>query len=209
MKHDYKIYYNDSFVLLTTSAEQSKNNFSKVIQNDHEARVFLEKSGILYDSKTNLDTLVLSEKPGHIMCDFMEHTDVIIAGGGLVQNEKGEYLLIYRRGKWDLPKGKIELKESIKDGAVREVEEETGVKIEKVYDEPIVTYHAYIMKGRKCLKQTQWYKMKAVPGQAAPVPQTEEDIEVVRWVAPSDLDHYIPLCYPLIADLLRQYALKK
>ncbi len=207
MKNDYKIYYNDSFVLLTASAQQSKNNFSKVIQDDQIAKAFLEESGIVFDGKTNQNTLVVSEKPGQLMCDFMEHTDVIIAGGGIVQNEKGEYLLIYRKGKWDLPKGKIELTESIKDGAVREVEEETGVKIEQVDDEAFVTYHAYLLKGKKCLKQTQWYKMKAVAGQAKPVPQTEEDIQDVRWIAHDDLVHYIPLCYPLIADLLRKYAL--
>ncbi len=52
----------------------------------------------------------------------------VTAAGGLVENEKGEVLLIFRRGKWDLPKGKLDPGETIEQCAVREVEEETGLK---------------------------------------------------------------------------------
>src|SRR5690606_730534 len=48
------------------------------------------------------------------------------AGGGLVYNDKGEALFIFRNGKWDLPKGGIEKGEEIDYTALREVEEETG-----------------------------------------------------------------------------------
>ena len=51
----------------------------------------------------------------------------IIAAGGLVTNENNELLMIFRRGKWDLPKGKLDKGETIEECAIREVEEETGI----------------------------------------------------------------------------------
>lgn len=54
---------------------------------------------------------------------------LIKAAGGLVKNGDGDYLFIYRLGKWDLPKGKVEDNEKMREAAVREVEEECGIKI--------------------------------------------------------------------------------
>jgi 8-oxo-dGTP pyrophosphatase MutT (NUDIX family) len=71
---------------------------------------------------------------------------IIIAGGGIVTNELGELLMIFRRGKWDLPKGKLDEGESIEDCAIREVEEETGVKNLKLGAKLLVTEHEYFDK---------------------------------------------------------------
>jgi 8-oxo-dGTP pyrophosphatase MutT (NUDIX family) len=65
------------------------------------------------------------------------------AGGGLVYNTKGEILFIFRNGKWDLPKGGIEKNEKIKQTAVREVEEETGVTGLEVVEKLPKTYHVF------------------------------------------------------------------
>jgi ADP-ribose pyrophosphatase YjhB (NUDIX family) len=51
---------------------------------------------------------------------------IVMAAGGLVENEHGEILLIYRKKHWDLPKGKLDAGETLEECAVREVEEETG-----------------------------------------------------------------------------------
>ena len=139
---------------------------------------------------------------------MLDHLDIVIAGGGIVTNEFDELLLIFRRGKWDMAKGKIELNEKIIDGAVREVEEETGVKIESVNEKPCITYHAYKLKGKNSLKETSWFEMKAKPGQTKLTPQTEEDIEEVRWVKKSDLKNYRDNSFLLIWDLLEPYAKK-
>lgn len=140
------------------------------------------------------------------MCSLLEKADIVIAGGGIVFNDRGELLLIFRRGKWDLPKGKIELKEEIRDGAKREVEEETGVKVEIIDEKPCTTYHAYKLKGKNSIKETSWYKMKALNGDKKLVPQTEEDIEQAVWVKPSDLAKYKDISYPLIWGLLSKYV---
>ena len=206
MKNNYKIYFNDSYLLFSAKREQINNNFTKVVEGDKEAGTLLQNPEFLYDGVTNENILVVSENPGQLMCDFLEKTDVIVAGGGLVWNEKDELLLIFRRGKWDLPKGKVELNEQIIDGAVREVTEETGVQVESVSEMPITTYHAYALKGKRYLKQTNWYTMKAVSGQSKLTPQTEEDIDEVKWVRKSEIKKYQQDCYPLIWDLIAFYA---
>jgi 8-oxo-dGTP diphosphatase len=60
----------------------------------------------------------------------------VISVYALIRNEKGEFLLLRRSensrtnpGKWDLPGGKVNLNESLKEGIVREVWEETGISI--------------------------------------------------------------------------------
>lgn len=60
----------------------------------------------------------------------------IISVYAIIRNEKGEFLLLRRSenshtnpGKWDLPGGKVNPDESLKEGVVREVWEETGISI--------------------------------------------------------------------------------
>ena len=48
---------------------------------------------------------------------FFKKFTLILAAGGLVTNENNEILLIFRRGKWDLPKGKLEKGEKLEDCA--------------------------------------------------------------------------------------------
>ena len=87
---------------------------------------------------------------------------LIKAAGGLVKNLNGEYLFIYRNDKWDLPKGKVEKNERVKEAAVREVEEECGIKVDKLGDKICKTYHVYINKGDVVLKKTHWFDMKCI-----------------------------------------------
>ncbi|MBC7556170.1 MAG: NUDIX domain-containing protein [Chryseobacterium sp.] len=105
----------------------------------------------------------------------------IEASGGIVYNQKNEILFIHRLGKWDLPKGKLEKGESIEENALREVEEETGLK-NLILDQFInQTYHVYTERnGEKILKKTNWFKM-FYNGNETPVPQTEEGIKEASW----------------------------
>jgi 8-oxo-dGTP pyrophosphatase MutT (NUDIX family) len=202
----YKIYYNDSLVVLTCDASKTDGKFARIYDTKKGIEDFLANISFLFDGKTNDKIMVLAEKPGEIMCSLLEKVDIVIAGGGIVFNDKGDLLLIFRRGKWDLPKGKIEIKEEIKSGAMREVEEETGVAVEVTDEKPCITYHAYKLKGKNSIKETSWYKMKALnPGKKLK-PQTEEDIEQAIWVSPADLMKYKDISYPLIWGLLSQFV---
>lgn len=136
---------------------------------------------------------------------FFKKFTLVTAAGGLVQNEKKEYLLIFRRGKWDLPKGKLDKGEKLEDCAIREVEEETGLKEVKLIKPLCVTYHTYHEGARFILKDSHWYIMK-VKGSQQLVPQTEEDIHEIRWVKKEGLSEYLKISYPSVADVLRSVA---
>lgn len=108
---------------------------------------------------------------------------VIVAGGGLLLNEHHELLMIFRRGYWDLPKGKLDDGETIEACALREVEEETGVGNLLSGGLLGITRHQYFDPYIKeeVIKETHWYAMN-VMGRPALIPQTEEDITDIRWV---------------------------
>lgn len=130
----------------------------------------------------------------------------INAGGGLVSNAKGEYLLIFRNGCWDLPKGKQEPGEDIKTTALREVGEECGIS-DITAQEPIcITRHCYRQDGVLILKHTHWYRMSC-PDAAIPVPQREENIQQAVWIAKEKLPFYIDRTYPSIREVFEKAGL--
>ena len=126
---------------------------------------------------------------------------IIKAAGGLVKNGEGDYLFIHRLGKWDLPKGKVEPNEKMREAAVREVEEECGIHIDYLGPKLQTTYHTYMMRGRFVLKQTKWYEM-GVNKVPELIPQAEEDITDARWLAKDEFDRVLANTYPLIEQIV-------
>lgn len=106
---------------------------------------------------------------------------VIKAAGGVVAKEN-QWLMIYRRKKWDLPKGKLDKGESSKLAAVREIEEETGVKA-LIQKKICTTWHTYTYNNSKILKRTKWYLLECVDDSKMN-PQADEEIEKLEWVTP-------------------------
>ena len=130
------------------------------------------------------------------------------AGGGLVTNSKGEFLLIRRSGLWDLPKGHQEAGEAIEDTALREVEEETGLKGLILGKFIRVTDHTYFRNDQWHLKHTWWYSMTCQNDQET-VPQTEEGITEIRWVEKSDLKELLQQTYPTTVEVFRSMGLSE
>lgn len=130
----------------------------------------------------------------------------IQAAGGLVLNEKQEILMIFRRGKWDLPKGKLDEGETIEECAVREVMEETGLT--KIDLGPLlnITHHTYFDTWLKeeVIKETHWYTMQASSDEPL-IPQTTEDIERIEWVSMNDLNPRLSNSYDTIVGLMSYY----
>lgn len=129
----------------------------------------------------------------------------ILAAGGLVYNDQGELLMIFRRGKWDLPKGKLDAGESIEDCAVREVMEETGL-ITVIRGNLIgITYHQYLdpWMSEEVMKETHWFRMQA-PGNQALIPQIEEDIEIIRWISRQELEECLKNSYDNIVEIVKK-----
>jgi ADP-ribose pyrophosphatase YjhB (NUDIX family) len=128
---------------------------------------------------------------------------VIEAAGGVVQNESDEVLWIYRLGKWDLPKGKLEKNEKFKQAAVREVEEECNVKATLI-DKVCTTYHTYTHKNQRILKKTKWYAMRSKDTSKL-IPQTEENIEKVEWLSSNAMNKAISDTYSSIRYVIIKF----
>jgi 8-oxo-dGTP pyrophosphatase MutT (NUDIX family) len=130
----------------------------------------------------------------------------IIAAGGLVFNENKELLMIFRRGFWDLPKGKLDKGETIKSCAVREVEEETGLQNIETGNFIGLTKHQYFDKhiNAEVIKESHWFVMN-VSGNQKLIPQTEEDITEIKWVKKSDLKNYLDKSYKNIVEIVEKY----
>ena len=130
-------------------------------------------------------------------------TNKIQAGGGLVLNEKNEILFIYRRQKWDLPKGKLDIGENIEECAIREVMEETGIKKLTIGNLLVITTHTYEEKGISVQKETHWFLMNATTlDNPILSPQLEEDIEKIEWVPFDKIEEYLANSYNTIRLVL-------
>lgn len=134
-----------------------------------------------------------------ICAEFKE----VNAGGGLVSNRRGDYLLISRNGLWDLPKGHQDPGEPIETTALREVCEETGIRDLVLGDLICITDHCYRRDGKWHLKHTWWYDM-LYNDPTDLTPQLEEDITKAAWVAKSSLPPYLLNTYPSIAEVFRE-----
>ncbi len=135
------------------------------------------------------------------VCSLFSEVD---AAGGVVENPAGEVLMIYRNGRWDLPKGHREAGEAVEVTAVREVEEECGVRADELGSLICITDHTYHLEGRHVLKHTWWYRMKVHT--AAPLtPQTEEGITDVRWLPKSNLAECLKGTYSSIRAVITAY----
>ncbi len=132
---------------------------------------------------------------------FFKKFDLIQAAGGMVFNGQKEVLFIFRRGKWDLPKGKLDEGESLEQCAIREVEEETGLRNITLNEFMITTWHTYDEYGQHILKESHWYRMQVPDGQLL-VPQTEEQITGIRWVKREGWDELMQNTFPSIKDVL-------
>jgi 8-oxo-dGTP pyrophosphatase MutT (NUDIX family) len=133
---------------------------------------------------------------------FFKHFTPVTAAGGVVENEKGDILLIFRRGKWDLPKGKLDKGETIEQCALREVMEETGLTNVALKQPLTITYHTYDEFGKHILKDSHWFQMN-VSGKQELTPQTEEDISELKWVKKKELNNYLNNTFPSVKDVLK------
>jgi ADP-ribose pyrophosphatase YjhB (NUDIX family) len=135
-----------------------------------------------------------------LWADFRSCFRVIEAAGGYVTNANQELLVFFRRGSWDMPKGKIDPGETPEAAAVREVQEETGLQNIQLGDFLMHTWHTYREKDERILKKTWWYKMSTTDSDV--VPQTEEDIERIDWVNPQEWLASKPVMYGSIKDVI-------
>lgn len=182
----------------------------KIYFNSNYIEFVYDKSEILQNKSIKIINLVKSsdKELTDVITDFLVDTmsyvvyfydrnfdDVLIifkkkffyieASGGLIQKST-QFLFMQRLGFWDLPKGKLEKKESIQDAAIRECEEECGIKNLQIISQLSSTFHIYKYKNSYALKQSHWFFMQTKYSKKLK-PQKEENISEVKWFTKEQL----------------------
>lgn len=205
----YKIYIGSLPVLLVAN-KQAVNIFKKthVLKYNKDKKILLAEIDQIEAKVIEYKKLIIVAHKGdleQLKADFFSHYKIVKAGGGVVFNTNKEILAIFRRGHWDLPKGKYEKGETMSETAIREVQEETGIQHIVLGDLVTETFHTfYNRKGKRCIKWAYWYRMYTED--TILTPQLEEDIEKAVWMKKKVLLQQKPI-YKNIVEVLE--ALKK
>lgn len=198
-----KIYFEKRCIIICPPQEQALSDPNAIIYNIgtnvdiHLLIGIFETSDTL--QRVYLPTEDIEETYRRICNEFLE----VNAGGGLVSNKRGDFLLISRNGMWDLPKGHQDPGEDISTTALREVREETGIDQLESRGLICITDHCYRRNDIWHLKHTWWYDMLYTDPTDL-TPQTEEDISKAAWVAKSSLPPYLLNTYPSILEVFKE-----
>jgi 8-oxo-dGTP pyrophosphatase MutT (NUDIX family) len=201
-------YFNDKTIIITDSELMQLNLPNKIyVCPNYFETDFSEIVHIIFETETQFIFIHHSDFE-RMKSNFISQFFVIEAAGGIVEHPKNGLLFIFRRGKWDLPKGKMELNESPELCAAREIEEETGVtnlqRIDKITD----TFHFYEENGKMILKISYWYYFKTnFDGNV--IPQLEEDITAIQWFNVNELNTPLSNSFQAIKDVTQVFLKTK
>jgi ADP-ribose pyrophosphatase YjhB (NUDIX family) len=199
----HKIYFEKRAIIICNPEDQALSDPNVILfrlgesLDIHSLVEMVEQSESLYRICIPTDDIEGTYKK--VCAEFLE----VNAGGGLVSNRRGDFLLISRSGLWDLPKGHQDPGEEISVTALREVQEETGIDELELRDLICITDHCYKRNGIWHLKHTWWYDM-LYTNPTDLTPQREEDIAKAAWVAKSSLPPYLLNTYPSILEVFRE-----
>ena len=199
-----KIYFNNKPLFIVDKITKEVEEYLH-----HEETVFIDEfnfhtvKAMIHEMEVSKihAGVFLHEDVDAVLKMFKKKLVVIKAAGGLVHTDDDEILLIFRNGKWDLPKGKLDPNEKLEVCAVRELKEETGLDRVKLEKSLCVTYHTYHQQGKFILKETYWFLMKAQK-QGSFIPQIEEGIEKVEWVPIEKLASHMENTHASILDVV-------
>ena len=192
----YKVFVNDKPIILTSEISVEKLYKTYPLK-------YVDLPKVVRDLKRKaIEGVYLYHKnEDKLLKKFLKKFPNVIAGGGKVYNEKGKVLFIFRNDKWDLPKGRIENNETIEEGAIREVEEETGVKDLTITKPLEITYHIFKRNSRYKIKITHWFEMHtSYNGELRP--EATEGITKVKWLGKKKQAKALNNSYANIRELL-------
>ena len=204
MKHNdsYTIFFGESELLITRDTPSERYDIV-----DAEAFESFSQAKIVKIVENSKCVAVVTPSPELTFEALKAEFKWVEAAGGVVTNVAGDLLMINLRGRWDLPKGHVESGESSRVAALREVEEETGIRAEVVGDEPLIcTHHTYNTYGEWELKRTTWWAMQSIGGVLKA--QSEEGITSAEWCERATLHERLKTTYPTIKCLVERYVLK-
>jgi len=200
----YKVFINEKAIIFTNNQNiiKSKNNIL-ILKFFNENLSHIIYNLLLSDDDKISAVIVCVLNVEETFNLFKKSFKLIVAAGGFVKNKKNEILFIFRLGKWDLPKGKQEKNETIEQTAIREVEEECGVKNLKLRAFITDTFHLYELKNKVIIKQTFWYSMETDFNKKL-IPQTKENITEASWLNGDKIKSIVlKNTYPSIKEILK------
>jgi ADP-ribose pyrophosphatase YjhB (NUDIX family) len=193
----YKVFVNRLIINLTSDKEFLNDSKTYLLSS-------ISIKEIIKKLKIHDEVFLYYPDKKKLLKEFKEKLVTIKASGGIVTNKKNQILFIYRKGKWDLPKGKMEKNESKKESALREVIEETGVKKLKIINFFSTTFHLIKVKREYFLKETHWYTMKTkYDGKLKP--QKSEGIISAKWKTFDEAQEIKKKTFRNIAIILTEY----
>ncbi len=204
----YKVFFKDKVLIVAHEKEApAKASDRQMVEANAPGEIIRSVNHFLKSGQKKV--VLVTGDVKETWAGIKQNFKVIKAAGGFVLN-KGRFLFIYRRGKWDLPKGKIDKGESPEEAAVREVEEECGISGPQITRKLPPTWHIYQSpypgsKGEWILKKTAWFEMSYNGGERL-MPQTEEDIVEARWFNPGDIAEVLGNTYPNLESIIRLYC---
>ena len=197
----YKVFINEHLLRLQSEAPEfdlENSEFAVYEAAENEIQLIVES---LFNEKESIRMFLIYKNLNAGWTKFQKVFKIIEAAGGVVSNKNDERLFIHRLGKWDLPKGKMEAGESPEEAAIREVEEECGLRDLEIISNLPNTYHMYKLGSDTILKRTYWFKMRA-NGKIDIQPQTEEGITEVAWISENELDRVRENTYKSLIELV-------
>lgn len=197
----FTIHFNDKKIVFTTKPnvkQFQKNELAALSNAETEKKINEDFQWFIKQNKFNV-LFFISDNQAKIRTVFLKQFKLIEAAGGVIQNSKG-ILFIYRNNKWDLPKGKVEKKEKIPLAAIRECEEECGVKDLGIIKKLLPTFHLYKLNGKFVLKITHWFLMTAPVKQKLKA-QKDEGITKVKWFKNIEIHQPLKNTYPSIREI--------
>ncbi len=200
----YKVYIGKYPIILSSKEVQLKLEDYLIVDYYGQKNYLLRYVDALEkENSKHQGVIIQSNDLPKLWEDFKAIFHYIEAAGGLVFNTNNQVLGIFRRGYWDLPKGKIDPGESPEEAAIREVQEETGLFQLSLEQQICNTYHYYrdsYKAHRRTLKKTYWFQMRSIEQELKA--QSSEGIELAVWVDFDEMKQKKPI-FDNILDVLQ------
>ena len=205
-KQMYKVFCNNRVIEIEGGYGGTDDHLPFLVNNVHVNTGTLQSKIDAFLEGDELKINIRHSNPDKLWEIFRSRFCFIKAAGGIVRKNR-EILFIFRNGKWDLPKGKVEKGESPEEAAIREVMEECGLPSVNLIHSCVPTYHIYRSefshsKDQWMLKETYWYEMEYTEDQI-PIPQVEEGITETRWFTPENFNVVLANTWDSLVPVIR------
>ncbi len=201
----YKVYFDKRFIVISSQPDRMQKYC--LFHKYHDVDELYTKISSFINNNDIDSFNIYSYKIDSLWNAFRGYFENRIASGGLLLNENGKLLFIRRHDKWDIPKGHLLDNESIREGAVREIEEETGLWAGKARLILKPTYHVYKKGVKWILKETHWYVFEDT-GEGKANPQESEGITELRWFNREEIKYVHQDTWPSISDVIHEAVRK-